>query len=269
VRRVLVSLAISAAFVAVAPVENAAAAVFCHGHVATIVGSDRGDTLVGTKQRDIIAARGGNDAVVGRGGNDLICGGPGSDLIDGGAGLDPVYAGSGYDACAAPTADEHQLHHGCEAHLTPPPPGVPPPPSTSSIRSPARADVAPRGGSPEYHDAGSPTCGQNVIDLGNVNASGAYTDPSYVAFRPGFWEWGANGWIFRGYNDWQVYHFAYNGGQVYRLPAGSVPADSGYWYVGYQFYWWNGSAWVDYAFSWATVYQWEGFIGLTTGYCAT
>ncbi|HTR69820.1 MAG TPA: calcium-binding protein [Mycobacteriales bacterium] len=65
----------------------------CHGHPASIVGTEANDDITGTPGRDVIAALAGNDTVNGRGGNDLICGGRGTDRLDGGAGNDHIYGG--------------------------------------------------------------------------------------------------------------------------------------------------------------------------------
>jgi uncharacterized delta-60 repeat protein len=64
--------------------------VTCLGHLATIVGTRRGETLRGTPGRDVIAALGGRDTVRAGRGNDFICGGPGGDRLLGGPGRDHV-----------------------------------------------------------------------------------------------------------------------------------------------------------------------------------
>jgi hypothetical protein len=69
----------------------------CHGHKATIRGTNGKDKLKGTKKRDVISAGRGKDKVVGKKGNDLICGGKGKDRLAGGRGKDKLYGGGGND----------------------------------------------------------------------------------------------------------------------------------------------------------------------------
>lgn len=75
------------------PYSAAAAAATCHGHTATLVGTEGDDTLDGTSGKDVIVGLGGNDTISGRGGVDVICGGDGSDTVAGGSGRDRLYGG--------------------------------------------------------------------------------------------------------------------------------------------------------------------------------
>src|SRR3954453_929339 len=86
-------IVVAGGVLAVPPVAQGAAPRTCHGHSATIVGTNRGDVIDGTPARDVIVALGGNDVVRGRGGNDVICGNDGGDKLMGGAGDDRVYGG--------------------------------------------------------------------------------------------------------------------------------------------------------------------------------
>ena len=69
----------------------------CNGQVATIVGTDAGETISGTSAADVIVARGGDDTITSLGQNDVVCGGAGKDNIDGGAGNDTLFGQSGDD----------------------------------------------------------------------------------------------------------------------------------------------------------------------------
>jgi Ca2+-binding RTX toxin-like protein len=69
----------------------------CNGQVATIVGTDAGETINGTTNADVIVGRGGNDTITSLGQNDVVCGGAGADNIDGGAGADTLFGNSGDD----------------------------------------------------------------------------------------------------------------------------------------------------------------------------
>lgn len=111
----LVVAALAAMTSVVATVAPANAAPSCHGHVATIVGTDGADVIHGTPHADVIVAGDGADVVYGEGGNDIICGGrglieyrhppisdriyggPGDDIIDGGPGPDRLHGGAGAD----------------------------------------------------------------------------------------------------------------------------------------------------------------------------
>jgi Ca2+-binding RTX toxin-like protein len=70
----------------------------CNGQVATIVGTDAGETINGTTGADVIVGRGGNDTITALGLNDVVCGGAGNDTIDGGANADTLFGNSGDDA---------------------------------------------------------------------------------------------------------------------------------------------------------------------------
>jgi uncharacterized repeat protein (TIGR01451 family) len=69
----------------------------CNGKVATIVGTNAGETLTGTTGNDVIVGLNGNDTISGGAGNDTICGGDGTDSLDGGTGADFVSGGTGTD----------------------------------------------------------------------------------------------------------------------------------------------------------------------------
>jgi Ca2+-binding RTX toxin-like protein len=86
-------LAVAAATLALtgATPAEAAAKPRCHGHVATIVGTDASEYLAGTPGRDVIVARGGNDRIRAGGGNDVVCAGKGADQLWGGPGDDRLH----------------------------------------------------------------------------------------------------------------------------------------------------------------------------------
>ncbi|MGC4109375.1 MAG: hypothetical protein QM747_02895 [Nocardioides sp.] len=73
---------------------SSAADVRCHGHVATIVGTDGDDTLTGTSGADVIVGLGGNDTIRALGGDDILCGDDGADQLYGGDGDDLLYGGN-------------------------------------------------------------------------------------------------------------------------------------------------------------------------------
>ncbi len=90
---------------ALAPAAHAAA-IRCHGELATIVGGVANDTLFGTSGSDVIAGRGGKDQIHGGGGDDVICGGPHADVIDGGAGDDILNGNRGKDQLSDGEGDD-------------------------------------------------------------------------------------------------------------------------------------------------------------------
>lgn len=94
-RTVPLLLALAAASLTVASAAaataTAAAPPRCHGHAATIVGTNASEYLAGTPGRDVIVARGGNDRIRAGGGNDIVCAGKGADLLWGGPGDDRLY----------------------------------------------------------------------------------------------------------------------------------------------------------------------------------
>jgi Ca2+-binding RTX toxin-like protein len=91
VRRFVLLVALATPLTVTAPAD--AAAVWCDGRRATIVGDDTSEVIRGTRGNDVIAARGGSDSVEGRGGNDRICGGYGADRLRGGPGDDRLFGG--------------------------------------------------------------------------------------------------------------------------------------------------------------------------------
>lgn len=94
---VLVSLADGDGDTTVAEWLSNAAAEYCRGVEATIVGTPGPDVITGTSGDDVIAALAGNDVIHGMGGNDRICGGLGRDRIFGDAGGDRIYGEGGDD----------------------------------------------------------------------------------------------------------------------------------------------------------------------------
>lgn len=71
--------------------------VMCDGLIASIVGSDSGETINGTSAQDVIHGLGGNDRIDGRGGDDVICGGSGNDDLRGNGGSDKLFGEGGRD----------------------------------------------------------------------------------------------------------------------------------------------------------------------------
>jgi len=69
----------------------------CHGHKATIVGTEGDDKLHGGDEADVIVGLGGEDFIFGKRSDDIICGGPGDDELVGGKGDDTLYGGPGND----------------------------------------------------------------------------------------------------------------------------------------------------------------------------
>jgi hypothetical protein len=63
-RTILVILVIPASLLVTAPPVHAAA-VYCGGEIATIVGTDASETIYGTSERDVIYAAGGADRIFG------------------------------------------------------------------------------------------------------------------------------------------------------------------------------------------------------------
>lgn len=86
------TLAVAAATLTLTGASSAAAAPpMCHGHAATIVGTNASEYLAGTPHRDVIVALGGNDRIRAGAGNDLVCAGQGADLLWGGPGNDRLH----------------------------------------------------------------------------------------------------------------------------------------------------------------------------------
>jgi Ca2+-binding RTX toxin-like protein len=98
-------LAAATAFVA-GPADASSARPSCHGHRATIVGTNGDDKLVGTRGPDVIVGGGGKDVIDGLGGNDWLCGGNGNDTIDGGRGDDHEYGQAHYDILSWSPGDD-------------------------------------------------------------------------------------------------------------------------------------------------------------------
>lgn len=78
----------------------------CNGKVATIVGTDEGETILGTKYPDVIWAGSGDDIISGGSGADTICAGDGNDYIAGGKGPDWVDGGYGDDEISGGLGDD-------------------------------------------------------------------------------------------------------------------------------------------------------------------
>jgi Ca2+-binding RTX toxin-like protein len=110
-RRILaiaVLACLAAAFLAVtASGAESGAAPMCHGHRATIVGTDGDDVIEGTEAADVIWAGPGDDTIYGGLGNDIICGGAGDDLIHGGRGNDWLLGEAGTDRLFGDLGDDH------------------------------------------------------------------------------------------------------------------------------------------------------------------
>ncbi len=94
---------------AVAHPANAPEAPRCHGHLATIVGTNGDDLLRGTPHRDVIWGGPGNDVIYGGLGDDIICGGAGNDVIHGGRGNDWIDGGPGTDRVFGDLGDDKVL----------------------------------------------------------------------------------------------------------------------------------------------------------------
>jgi Ca2+-binding RTX toxin-like protein len=69
----------------------AAAPPRCHGHVATIVGTNKSEYIAGTPGRDAIVALAGIDRIRSGEGDDIVCAGKGEDELWGGLGNDRLY----------------------------------------------------------------------------------------------------------------------------------------------------------------------------------
>jgi Ca2+-binding RTX toxin-like protein len=72
-------------------------ALYCDGHLATIVGAG---TIVGTAGNDVIVGSSGIDNIQGGNGDDIICGMGGDDMLRGGWGNDRIFGGDGNDTLA-------------------------------------------------------------------------------------------------------------------------------------------------------------------------
>ena len=68
-------------------------ALRCHGHAATIVGTDAADVVQGTPGPDVIVAGDGGDTIRAGRGDDIICAGKGRDEVNGGRGDDILLGG--------------------------------------------------------------------------------------------------------------------------------------------------------------------------------
>jgi Ca2+-binding RTX toxin-like protein len=87
------------------------AADYCHGHLATVVGTEGDDVLLGTPGTDVIVGLGGNDLLKGYAGDDIMCGGAGSDDMYGHEGNDTMYGGADNDSLEG-NADSDTLYLG-------------------------------------------------------------------------------------------------------------------------------------------------------------
>ena len=79
---VVVSTAVVVSMAVMMPASSNAAAVSCHGRVATIVGTNGADTLRGTPGADVMVGLDGRDRIFGFGGNDLIWSGSNPFVVD-------------------------------------------------------------------------------------------------------------------------------------------------------------------------------------------
>ena len=80
------------------PVGALAAARYCLGKKATIVGTAGSDRLHGTAGADVIVGQGGDDHIGAQAGKDRVCGGKGNDILVGGRGDDRIKGGPGNDS---------------------------------------------------------------------------------------------------------------------------------------------------------------------------
>ncbi|MBL0374979.1 hemolysin-type calcium-binding protein [Rhizobium sp. KVB221] len=62
--------------------------------MASMVGSNKGETITGKSFADKLFGKGGNDVLNGNGGNDRLDGGTGNDTLTGGAGKDTFVFGA-------------------------------------------------------------------------------------------------------------------------------------------------------------------------------
>ena len=97
-RPILVIAATAALLSTAALPVSAAAARYCLGKKATIVGTAGADRLKGTARADVIVGQGGVDHISAGGGNDRVCGGNGNDTVVGGKGDDRIRGGPGLDS---------------------------------------------------------------------------------------------------------------------------------------------------------------------------
>jgi Ca2+-binding RTX toxin-like protein len=82
--------------------------------MATINGTNRGETLAGTSGGDTINALDGDDSLFGKAGDDTLKGGEGGDELDGGAGSDVLNGGTG---SGVDTADYRSFSNGVNVNL--------------------------------------------------------------------------------------------------------------------------------------------------------
>ena len=82
-RRLIAIAALWALAIQLSPTITRATPHQCHGHDATISGTDADDTIIGTEDDDVIWGGAGNDLINGLGGIDRLCGGPGNDRLTG------------------------------------------------------------------------------------------------------------------------------------------------------------------------------------------
>jgi hypothetical protein len=168
----------------------------CHGHRATIVGTNGPDTLIGTSHRDVIAGLGGGDRVDAHGGGDIICGGGGNDALDGDGGTDTIVGGGGHDFCFTQTKLERRsLTSGCEVLSRP---GRGPAPKSPFHNAPIRQPLTTIG--PLTISGESTDCRGGLYDeydisvnayvLTQTNISYNY-DTSVEVFENGVWNDGS------------------------------------------------------------------------------
>lgn len=155
----------------------------------------------------------------------------------------------------------------------PPPPPPPPPPSVKGLRqADDRVAVSPAASATVLptHVTPVPSCALRSITLNGVSMSGAYTNPGWVAFRPHFWVYENGGWQYTGSGDWEVFLAAADPDFTIQFPP-LYTAPRGYWYVGFDWYWANGSVWTDYDFTFATEYTnfYSSGFHSSSWYCST
>jgi Ca2+-binding RTX toxin-like protein len=105
-RSILVIAAAASLLATAAPQVSAAAARYCLGKKATIVGTAGSDRLHGTAGADVIVGQGGDDHIGARKAKDRVCGGSGNDILVGGRGNDTIKGGPGNDSLSGYRGDE-------------------------------------------------------------------------------------------------------------------------------------------------------------------
>jgi hypothetical protein len=101
-----------------------------------------------------------------------------------------------------------------------------------------------------------------------VSATSPYANGN-IAIRPYFWSWG-NGWQFAGYGDWVYSQVTSNPNEFTIVFLDDYTANPDEWSFGYEWWWWNGSAWVDQTFTPISRYtQFVDSLHFDLSYCIT